>query len=88
MIPPDVNYTVKELIARVEGKIDSIVATLSNKVDVSAVAAMELRIARLENSDAKQGAVDQYKKWLLASSLMSIAALSTIVGLLLHYAIH
>ncbi len=57
-----VSYTIKELLANLDGKIDTIILTLSGKADVSDLVEVERRVAKLESKVILQAEVNEALK--------------------------
>ena len=73
-----ISYTVKELLARQDGKLDTIILSLNEKATTTALAALEQRVLGLERTDSKQEG-SNYLFWRGATLLVSVAALATAV---------
>ena len=50
---PNVTYTVKEMLAKIEGKIDGVIITIGQKADKHDVETLQDRVKRLEESHSK-----------------------------------
>ena len=73
-----ISYTVKELLARQDGKLDTIILSLNEKATTTALAALEQRVLGLERTDSKQEG-SNYLFWRGATLLISLAGLATAV---------
>ena len=73
-----ITFTVKELLARQDGKLDTIILTLHAKADKTDLAALEQRVLGLERTDSKQEG-SNYLFWRGATLLVSLAGLATAV---------
>lgn len=80
--PGDVTYTVKELIGRLEGKIDALLAIASQKADTAAVNAIEARVAVLERRSDAGLAVSRFRALVVANAIAMLGAIATIVWLI------
>jgi hypothetical protein len=77
-----VSYTVKELLARQDGKLDTIILTLNAKAEKTELAALEQRVLGLERSDSRsEGGVSLF--WKAGPLLVSLAALAAAVAVAL-----
>jgi butyrate kinase len=47
-VDPNVTYTVKEMLAKIEGKIDGVIITIGQKADKHDVEDVSARVAKLE----------------------------------------
>lgn len=74
-----VSYTVKELLARQDGKLDTILLTLHAKADKTELAALEQRVLGLERTDFRQEGKESLW-WKAGPFLVSLAALGTAVA--------
>lgn len=95
---PSVNYSVKELLTRIEGKVDVVVGKLDGKLDRSEFvrwtaqheetdAGHERRITELETAESQRVGVStsRAKTWIAAGSVGAIAtAVAGIVAILIH----
>lgn len=59
-----VTFTVKELLGRIDVKIDHLVEKLDTKADQHEFAALEEVVAQLKQDAASRSSVDAYKRWL------------------------
>jgi len=77
-----VTYTTKELLARIEGKLDALAANMATKASQMSVDHLDVRVARLEEEVAtlKQ---QRAQLTLLAALAMFVAPI--IVVITLHY---
>jgi hypothetical protein len=69
-----VSFTVKELLARQDGKLDTITLLLNSKAEKTEVAALEGRIMSLERTDSKQSG-SQSLFWRAMPLIISFGAL-------------
>lgn len=77
-----VRYTVKELLARMDGKLDHIVEQMHEKVDVVEFRKLLERVAILETDAASSKQLSTYKKWLLGVTVTVIGLLIAMVAIL------
>ncbi len=77
---PAVQYTVKELLARIDGKIDTLTATLQNKADKSEVLALERELRILHDDKAEQSQVDKLEQKVSSSEKLVVRGIGTIAA--------
>jgi hypothetical protein len=70
-----VTFTVKELLARIEGKIDALTVTLALKADRTDVADLNQRVTKLELGGAGDTGAREWL-WRAVMALPGIAALA------------
>lgn len=73
-----VSYSVKELLARQDGKLDSILIALNTKAERNDLSELSGRVTVLERTDSKQEG-SNYLFWRGATLLVSVAALALAV---------
>lgn len=76
-----VRYTVKELFARIDGKLDKALEALDQKANDADLDALELRVSALENARAESRGFGR-------GQVAILGALLTIVGLLIPIVLH
>lgn len=64
-----VNYTVKELLGRMEGKLDALIDQTSGKLVV-----LEGRISAVETQCALAAAVSRNTRWILVGAFPAVVA--------------
>jgi hypothetical protein len=57
-------YTTKEMLIRLEGKLDALTSAVADKAPQNSVSQISERVATLEAQNAASIAVDRYKRWL------------------------
>ena len=77
-----VRYTVKELFARIDGKLDIIAEQLALNADHEQLVALEARVAVLEQASAESRGFDKAKAAILA---LSLAVLGLLIPILLYF---
>jgi hypothetical protein len=60
-----VSYSVKELLAKIEGKLDGVIITIGQKADRHDVEQLDRRVSDLETSDRSDQAVRDFFRWLI-----------------------
>lgn len=70
-----VRYSVKELFARIDAKLDGLAAVLDAKADHTSMVALELRVNKLE-------AIDDQRRGATNAQKAIIAVLLAIAGML------
>jgi hypothetical protein len=84
-----VTYTVKELIEKVDHKLDVIVEQIATKADVGEVAKLIVRVEKLEDDSASAAALEEYRtrqerqrktdrRWMIG---MAVTTLLGVIGL-------
>ena len=68
-----VSYTVKELLARQDGKLDTIILTLASKADRSDLDKVEGRVGTLEALAAQQQGSSGFSRWAVPVLISLIA---------------
>lgn len=76
----NVVYTVKELLAKLDGKVDTIILSLGSKAEKSDVEALAKRVVDLEGKVSLQSEVN---KALRSESAANFTRREKIIGLLL-----
>ena len=74
-----VTFTVKELLGKLDNKLDLVIAQLATKAEAHVVEELEKRVTALEGSAATETQLTSYRRWLLAfgtGSLISIGGLA------------
>lgn len=69
---PVVSYTVKDLINRVEAKVDLILDRLDGKADKTVVVAIEERLYAVETQCAVTAAVSRNTRWILVGAFPAV----------------
>lgn len=69
-----VQFSVKELFARIDAKLDALASILDAKADHAAVVALEKRVNELESNDDKRSGASGAQKAIIAL-LFAIAGL-------------
>jgi hypothetical protein len=84
-----VSYTVKELIERLERKIDQFLTLLHNKADRRDLAVLEQRVdtverhvSALNQREAAQEKRTEWKRWLIPTIATLVLAGATVVSLI------
>lgn len=77
-----VNYSVKELIARVEAKLDTVLLSMHDKVDRNDLQKLEGRVDSLEASRDRRTWSGSAWRWAVP---VIIAALGVAVGIVLRF---
>lgn len=80
MSEPSVTYSVREILARQDGKLDSILLALSSKADVEKVSEMEKRVSALEADRASRQTLSTWQRWFFG--VLATGLLSALVSLL------
>lgn len=93
---PTVSYSVKELIERLERKVDQFIVILSSKADRTDFELIEekhselvARVSdierRLDSDEEHERDRREYRRWLIPALSGVLLALATIVGMLLFH---
>ena len=69
-----VRYSVKELFARIDAKLDGLAAVLDAKADHTSLVALELRVKHLESTDDQRRGATHAQKATIAI-LLAIAGM-------------
>ena len=78
----NVSYTVKELIARLEGKIDAVLAALASKADRAELHALEQRVSETEMHLRTSRELSHYQRFIFGSvGVSALGAIATLVWL-------
>lgn len=77
-----VRYSAKELFARIDHKLDVVVATLALKVDQGDHEKLEARVSLLESVNAERSGGERYFK---AAVLLLLAIAGLLIPVALHY---
>lgn len=77
-----VSFTVKELLARQDGKLDTIILTLAAKAERGDLDRLSGRVEALERGAASQQGSSGYARWVVPV-LISIVAISMALATLL-----
>ncbi len=94
MAEEGVNYSVKELLARQDVKLDILLGDVSKKADATAVDALRLivegvaerfgkRIGDLETGQEVQRAVSRNTRWIVFTAIPATAGLATLINKLI-----
>jgi hypothetical protein len=91
---PGIVFSVKELISRLDGKLDMMMNVLTNKADRSDLAAIDHRVGRVEDdvaalntaakakNEAHQEHVNTHR-WRLTAVISAIATVLMLAGLVI-----
>jgi len=82
--PTTVTFTVKELLARLDAKIDGIVDMLERKAEKAEVELLSQRVSILERDSAEVLAIGKYKRWLVGLSATVAGVVIALLALVLH----
>lgn len=77
-----VRYTVKELLGRMDSKLDAVLEQVRAKVDAQDFREAVERIAILETEAASGRQLATYKKWLLGVTITVFALVIAMVAIL------
>ena len=77
-----VSYSVKELLARQDGKLDSILLTINAKADKADVDGLAGRVTAVENMQAQQKGTSNFARWAVPVFLSLLALATAVIGLL------
>lgn len=80
----NVSYTVKELIARLEGKLDLALTIIHDKANNGEVMALAARVVSLESDRQATKTLSTYKRWLIGTAIIAVGAVSALASLLLN----
>lgn len=92
-VEPQVSYSVKEILDRIEGKVDTLVAGLASKADVSALIALGQQVdqhsrlldqlsQRLKDTDETAAAKQDWRRWIIPTILSLVATAAMIIPLI------
>jgi hypothetical protein len=79
-----ITYTVKELLGKLDTKLDVVVAGLAEKADAHDLERLKDRVTALEGSAATESQLSAYRRWLLVfgtSTVLSVLGLAAAVAL-------
>lgn len=96
---PGIVYSVKELISRLDGKLDMITNILTSKADRSDVIALEHRVgqveekvSRLHDRDAAEEITSRDQtvrhRWVVTTWISIIVAIAAIAGIIVQAVMH
>lgn len=77
-----VRYTAKELFARIDSKLDFVIAALVTKADVAHLEAVEERVAQLERREAERTGFGDAQKAVIG---LLIVVVGLLIPIVLHY---
>lgn len=80
--PTTVTYTVKELLARLDNKIDGLIEMLATKAEQAELNSLTQRVSHLETEQAEILAIAVYKRWLIGLSVSVLGVGVALVALL------
>lgn len=78
-----VTYTVKELLARLDAKIDGLIEMLATKAEQAELNSLSSRVAHLETEQAEILAIAVYKRWLIGLSVSVLGVGVALIAFLL-----
>jgi hypothetical protein len=77
-----VTFTVKELLARVDGKIDSLLIAVAQKADKHDLERLVERVVKLEAEDRARSELSTFQRWLIGTVVVGlIGAVATLTWL-------
>lgn len=76
---PTVNYTVKELLNRMEGKLDALIEQTSGKASQVDLLRVEARVAAVEEQCAVSAAISRNTRWILVGAFPAVLAAAAAV---------
>lgn len=83
---PVISYSVKDILSRVEGKLDAALIAIATKADHSEMVKLAERVAHLELIEEHREAAakwhTEWKRWLIPTILSALLTASTIFALL------
>lgn len=83
---PSVTYTVKDLIGRVDVKVDQILSRLETKANTAEVAALAVRVDTLEDELAVERALGRRTARLVIFGVPGFAAfVGTVLGIVFRF---
>jgi hypothetical protein len=72
---PNVTYSVKEMLAKLEGKVDSVLIAVSQKVDRAEFDSLTGRVTKIELRGAKENGGREWF-WRAVAAIPGLAALA------------
>lgn len=75
-----VTYTVKELLARLDAKIDGMIEMLATKAEQAELNSLSTRVANLETERAEILAISVYKRWLIGLSVSMVGVAVAVIA--------
>lgn len=87
---PSVTFTVKELLGRMDAKLDKVITTLDSKASAADLLHLEQRVSVLESDDSREDAARKVREDLVASrkrmthwvvGILAVAILNFVVAL-------
>jgi hypothetical protein len=79
---PTISYSVKDILSRVEGKLDAALIAVATKAEHADVAKLETRVRELERSEAARSQAGHrmadFRRFLIPTVISAIAALAYI----------
>lgn len=86
MEEPVISYSIKDILARVEGKLDAALIAVATKAEHADLLALDERVRQLEQAAETKAAfskwLTEWKRWLIPTLLSAALTASTIVTLL------
>jgi hypothetical protein len=73
-----ITYTVKELLGKLDAKLDYVIAQLADKADAHDLEDLQKRVTVLEGSAATETQLKAYRRWLLVFGTSTVLALLTV----------
>lgn len=94
-VEPQVSYSVKEILDRIEGKMDSFTAGLAAKADASAVVQLQQIVdgntnqltdiqGRLTAAEKRAAARMDYRRWLIPTIISIVSLLAYLLPVFVH----
>jgi len=94
-VEPQISYSVKEILKRIEDKVDDLIRGLAFKADTSHVESLNQRVDRAEDRitaiehrnqsrDEHERGHAEWKRWLIPTVLTAALTVATILSLLHH----
>jgi hypothetical protein len=92
---PTIEYTVKEMIERLDHKVDQFLGILSSKADRSEVALVAERLTvveskvdtltdRLKKDEKRAKERREWKRWIIPTACTLVGAAATILSIIVH----
>jgi hypothetical protein len=75
-----ITFTVKELLGKLDVKLDTVIAQLADKADAHDLEDLQKRVTVLEGSAATETQLKTYRRWLLVTGTSTVLALLGIVS--------
>lgn len=81
-IEPTISYSVKDILSRVEGKLDAALISVATKAEHADVAKLETRVRELERNEAMRSKASRwqadFRRFIIPTVISAIAALAYI----------